>query len=240
MNQEDQRLQVLYKLVTDYTPEEHWKLLPKQDNNHLQWFKSFKFLNPVSWSSSPQKIPYIAATTLIDSYSCLPRRPDMAFSYLWTAINNCYNDLFLKHNTNSNKLGDTKAIDNSLALISNILNSKVDNKATPPEEHESKTINQILIEFVKRIPGKNLRFLSSYILKGMAVSINNSNSNLPPIREIHISSSYRTFERRFGSIHNHLYWNYGKKYSSICSVSESMISSHPGGPSTFRNCPNEP
>jgi hypothetical protein len=221
MTQEDQRLKVLYKLVTEYTAEEHQKLLPNPDNNHLQWFKSFKFLNPVSWASSHQKIPYIAATTLIDSYSCLPRRTDMAFSYLWTAINNSYNDLYLKHNTTSNKLGDTKAIDNSLILISDILNSKVDNKATPPEENESKTINQILIEFVKCIPDKNLKFLSSYILKGMAVSINNSNNSLPHIREIHISSSYRTFERRFGTIHNHLYWNYGKKYSSICSISES-------------------
>ncbi|MBN3080245.1 hypothetical protein H4F49_06320 [Pectobacterium polaris] len=221
MAQEDERLVKLYKLVTNYTSDEHQRLLPSPEDKSLQWFKSFKFLNPASWALSPQKIPYIAATILIDSYSCLPRRPDMAFSYLWTAINNSYNDLLLKQNTKSNKLGDTNAIDNSLLLISRIINSKVDSKATLPEEHESKTINEILIEFAKRLPEKNLNFLVSYILKGMAISIKNSVNSLPLIREIHISSSYRTFEKRFKTIHNHLYWNFGNKYSSICSISES-------------------
>ncbi|HAT3852327.1 MAG: hypothetical protein E6Y18_15750 [Serratia marcescens] len=218
---EEERLVNLYKLVTNYNLSEHQKSLPSSEDNSLQWFKSFKFLHPASWAASPQKIPYIAATTLIDSYSCLPRRPDMAFSYLWTAINNSYNDLLLKQNTSGDRLTDTKGIDNSLALISSFLNSKVDNKAILPEEHESKTINEIMVEFVKRLPDKNLNFLGSYILKGMAISIKNSEDTLPSIRKIHISSSYQTFEKRFKTIHNHLYWNYGKKYSSICTISES-------------------
>lgn len=218
---EEERLVNLYKLVTNYNLDEHQKSLPSSEDNSLQWFKSFKFLHPASWAASPQNIPYIAATTLIDSYSCLPRRPDMAFSYLWTAINNSYNDLLLKQKASSDRLTDTKGIDNSLALISSFLNSKVDNKEIQPEEHESKTVNEIMMEFVKRLPDKNLNFLGSYILKGMAISIKNSENTLPIIRKIHISSSYQTFEKRFKTIHNHLYWNYGKKYSSICTISES-------------------
>jgi hypothetical protein len=135
----------------------------------------------------------------------------MAFSYLWTAINNSYNDLLLKQNTGNVILTDTKSIDNSLALISSFLSSKVDNKAILPEEYESKTVNEILIEFTKRLPDKNLNFLGSYILKGMAISIKNSEGTPPTIREIHISSSYKAFKKRFKTIHNHLYWNYGKK-----------------------------
>jgi hypothetical protein len=218
---EEERLVNLYKLVTNYNFDEHQKSLPSSEDNSLQWFKNFKFLNPASWAASPQKIPYIAATTLIDSYSCLPHRPDMAFSYLWTAINNSYNDLLLKQNTNSDKLTDTKGIENSLAIISSFLNSKVDNKAIIPDEHESKTVNEILVDFAKRLPDKNLNFLGSYILKGMAISIKNSENTPPPIRKIHVSSSYQTFKKRFKTIHNHLYWNYGKKYSSICAISES-------------------
>ncbi len=218
---EEERLANLHKLVTNYNLNEHQSSLPSSEDNSLQWFKSFKFLQPAAWASSPQKIPYIAATTLIDSYSCLPRRPDMAFSYLWIAINNSYNDLFLKHDTSSDMLTDTKGIEKSLALISNFLYSIVDNKAVIPEEHESKTVNEILIEFAKRLPDKNLNFLSSYILKGMAISIQNSENTLPSIRKIHISSSYQTFKKRFKTIHNHLHWNYGKKYASICTITES-------------------
>lgn len=221
MTQQEQRLAKLYNLVTGYTSEEHEKLLPPLENNNLQWFKKFKFLNPASWASTPQNIPYIAVTTLIDSYSCLPRRPDMAFTYLWTAINNSYNDLFLKHNTTSNKLSDTKAIENSLNLISNILNLKIENKPRISEESESKTINEILVEFAKRLPNKNLNFLSSYLLKGMAITKHNNEQTRPLIRKIHISSSYRTFANKFKVIHNHLYWNFGQKYSNICSISES-------------------
>ncbi|EOW3193124.1 DUF3659 domain-containing protein [Escherichia coli] len=221
MNQQDQRLTNLYKLVTDYTSVEHEKLLPSPESNSLQWFKSFKYLNPVSWAAGPQKIPYIAATTLIDAYSCLPRRPDMAFTYLWTAINNSYNDLFLRHNTTSGSLGDSKAIDNSIELISEVINSRINNKKTISEEYKSKTINEIVIEFAKRLPDKNLNFLSSYLLKGMAIKNHNAHQIQPPIRSIHISSSYRTFAKRFELIHNHLYWNFSKKYSSICSIKES-------------------
>lgn len=217
---EEERLNNLYRLVTNYNFDEHQKYLPSSEDNSLQWFEGFKFLHPASWAAAPQKIPYIAATTLIDSYSCLPRRPDMAFSYLWTAINNSYNDLFLKQNINSERLTDTKGIDNSLSLISGFLYSRVDNKAILPEEHESKTVNEILMEFAKRLPDKNLNFLGSYILKGMAISIKNSESTKPVIRKIHITSSYQTFEKRFKTIHNHLYWNYGKKYSSICNITE--------------------
>jgi len=218
---EEERLSNLHKLVTNYNLNEHQSSLPSSEDNSLQWFKNFKFLQPAAWASSPQKIPYIAATTLIDSYSCLPRRPDMAFSYLWTAINNSYNDLFLKHDTSSDKLTDTKGIEKSLVLIPSFLYSIVDNKAVIPEEHESKSVNEILMEFAKRLPDKNLNFLGSYILKGMAISIKNSENTPPPIRRIHISSSYQTFKKRFKTIHDHLYWNYGKKYASICNITES-------------------
>lgn len=183
MSQQDQRLTDLYRLVTNYTSKGHEKILPAPENEKLRWFEDFKFLNPASWAANPKKIPYIAATALIDSYSCLPRRPDMAFTYLWTAINNSYNDLFLIHNTVSKRLGDTKAIEKSLELISNILQSNVENRAPIPDEYESKTINEIVIEFVKRLPDKTLNFLASYILKGMAVTRHNGNQNTIKIRE---------------------------------------------------------
>ncbi|MFQ6576099.1 hypothetical protein [Pseudomonas sp. UM16] len=220
MTQQDQRLTDLYTLVTNYTSKGHEKILPAPENEKLRWFEDFKFLNPASWAANPKKIPYIAATALIDSYSCLPRRPDMAFTYLWTAINNSYNDLFLMHNTISKRLGDTKAIEKSLELISNILQSNIENKAAIPDEYENKTINEIVIEFAERLPDKTLNFLASYILKGMAITMHNGNQNLTKIREIHISSSYQTFANRFKVIHNHLYWNYGQNYSKICSIKE--------------------
>lgn len=222
MSQQDQRLTDLYKLVTSYTSKGHEKILPAPESEMLRWFEGFKFLNPASWAGNPKKIPYIAVTALIDSYSCLPRRPDMAFTYLWTAINNSYNDLFLIHNTTSKRLGDTKAIEKSLDLISNILQSNIENKAAIPDNYENKTINEIVIEFAKRLPDKTLNFLASYILKGMAVTRHNDNQNQTKIREIHISSSYQTFANRFKVIHNHLYWNYGRNYSKICSIKEAV------------------
>lgn len=221
MSPQDQRLTDLYRLVTNYDSKEHEKILPPLENERLQWFKSFKYLDPVSWAATPQKIPYIAATTLIDAYSCLPRRPDMAFTHLWTAINNSYNDLYLIHNNHSKRLGDTKGIEKSLELISNFLTSNIETKTATPEEYENKTINEIAIEFAMRLPDKTLNFLASYILKGMAITRHNIDNSSTKIREIHISSSYQTFANRFPEIHNHLYWNYGANYSDICTIKES-------------------
>jgi len=218
-----QRLVALHTLVTAYTREAHEKNLLPSDHAALAWFTRFNYLNPVSWALDPHKIPYIAATALIDSYSCLPRRPDMAFTYLWTATNSCYNDLYMKSSGNAESLGDSKAIEKSLAEINKFMQANI---ALPPDASltaASSTPADITLDFIGRLPDKTLHFVASYILKGMAIEIHNELAKTKAaneIRKIHISSSYKTFRNKFPVMFNHFYWTFGQAYSALCTLSE--------------------
>ncbi|MCK8665150.1 hypothetical protein M1M11_09675 [Pseudomonas azerbaijanoccidens] len=218
-SQRAEQLTQLYELVTNYSLSKHLEKQLNVDHNSFKWFEKFKLLDSKTWKTAPEKIPYIAATTLIDSYSCLPKRPDMAFTYLWTAVNSCYNDLFLKTNTTSAKLTDTGSISNSINIISTHLQTKIPNT----QSAASQTIDETIVDFAKRIPDKTLHFVATYLLKGIAIESHNktcSSNSAQKIRDIHISSTYSSFKKRFGAIHNYVEWMFGQKYSAICSISE--------------------
>ncbi|UZE20209.1 hypothetical protein LOY70_11630 [Pseudomonas sp. B21-054] len=221
-NVRTQRLDKLHKLVTAYTIEAHEEKLLPNDHPALAWFTQFKYLDPVSWALNPNKIPYVATTALIDSYSCLPRRPDMAFTYLWTATNSCYNDLYMKLSVTAESLGDSKAIEKSLVEINKFMQSQIALPAETPLAADFSTPHAITLDFVNCLPDKTLHFVASYILKGMAIEKHNERATqkTDEIRKIHISSSYKSFKNKFPAMFNHFYWTYGEAYSSLCTITE--------------------
>ncbi|WPN61432.1 hypothetical protein QMK47_17975 [Pseudomonas sp. P9_35] len=228
-NVRTQRLDKLHKLVTAYTAEAHEEKLLPADHPALAWFTPFKYLNPVSWALAPNKIPYVAATALVDSYSCLPRRPDMAFTYLWTATNSCYNDLYMKSSAHAESLGDSKAIEKSLIEINKIMQSQIALPTASSQGPDFSTPQEIILDFAHRLPDKTLHFVASYILKGMAIEkhnefvikkANKTGKKADTIRKIHISSSYKSFKTKFKAMFNHFYWTYGEAYSALCTITE--------------------
>lgn len=222
MPQKADRLARLHDLLVNYNVADHKKLFLPVDNEKFDWFKKFKYLNPTPWAVTPQSIPYISATTLLDSYLCLPRRPDMAFIFLWTAINSSYNDLYLKHSSSGSTLSDAKGIENSILLIAKKLHLNIESKDATGNILKTCTINEIVIEFCKRLPDKNLNFLASYLLKGIAITLHNESPGSKKIRDIHISSSYKTFLSKRPEISNHLRWGYyGQEFFKLCNITES-------------------
>lgn len=187
------------------------------------WYNKFKRLNPAPWKT-PENIPYVAATGLIDSYSQLPLRPDLAFNSLWSATNSLYNDLYLaNHTTPGAALTDSKSIQYSLSEIAKHLGDRIPIQA--PDIHSTNfiSIEDLLKKYIQMAPDKNFHFVAQYVLRGIAVEFHNKRqtSSSTKIRSILIPSSYLSFKKRFPVIHNTIANSTGLKFSALCSVAES-------------------
>ena len=197
-------------------------MLPR-DHQRFSWHSRFKRIRPASWAI-PANIPYVAATGLIDAYSQLPRRPDLAFNSLWAATNSSYNDLYLSsHLSHGAALTDSKSIDYSLQRIAQQLNKIIPITGAANGSPQSISISDLIKEYIKIAPDKNFNFFAQYVLRGIATEQHNAQQATPTtkIREILISSSYLTFKRKFPNIHDRIKNSTGQKFSTLCSISES-------------------
>ena len=199
--------QSIIKLIENYSREEHLRLMQGTLNIDYSRLKSLSPIYSERWTID--SVPYVAKSHVIDAYYSLPERPDIAFTSLWKAINNSYNNYYLRQvfgNPNCKQLSDTKSLEKVIEDIANDRNTKI------TDEH---TIESLISLYIKQIPDKTYKFVASYILKGMAIIDPSSNNNLS---EIYALSSYKTFKNKFADIHRIIEKTYGKKYRDICSV----------------------
>lgn len=213
------KLATLKEIVTNYTSQKHKSFFLPPDHNRYLWHSSFAHINPVSWSNA-QKIPYVAATGLVDAYSLLPNRPDLAFNSLWSASNSLYNDLYVSNHLNSGSaMSDSKSIDFSIQRISQLIHQKI-----PTIKHTQSyhfiSIFETIKEYIRQAPDKNFNFIASYILKGIAVESHNKNNPSNTVREILIPSSYKTLKKKFPTLYSKILTSTGAKYFALCTISE--------------------
>ncbi len=217
------KLEILAEIVSNYSASKHEAQLLPKGHKRYSWHTSFKYLNPASWAN-PSDIPYVAATGLIDAYSQLPQRPDLAFNSLWSATNSSYNDLYLSsHLSHGARLTDSKSIEYSLQRISQQLHQQITIPHAAGNATSSITIIDLIKDYIKIAPDKNFNFVAQYVLRGIAVERHNAQQNTPAskIREILIPSAYSTFKSKFSYIYDMINNSSGAKFSALCVISES-------------------
>lgn len=218
------KLQILGEIVVNYDRRKHEAQLLPDNHSRYTWYTNFRRLNPAAWTN-PESIPYVAATGLIDAYSQLPKRPDLAFNSLWSATNSSYNDFYLSNHLGQGaKLSDSKSIEFSLDRIAQQLHQQIP-LLSVSEAGNSISISDLIKEYIKIAPDKNFNFVAQFVLRGIAVD-NHNNPPLPAIqdkkiRDVLIPSSYTTFKKKFPAIHERIKNSTGTVYSSLCTISES-------------------
>lgn len=152
-----------------------------------------------------ENIPYVLKTHLLDSYYCLPERPDMAFTFLWKCMNNIYSTYQRKNSTDDtrNSISDSALLE----FISKGIFLKLNDKLMYSDKEY--TLKDIIKSYINDIPQKVLNFVSNYILKSYVID-----QKLTDKR--YISSSYNTFRTRFPIIHEALLKTYGNSFLDIC------------------------
>ncbi|WP_429049292.1 hypothetical protein [Aeromonas hydrophila] len=214
-----QKLTMLREIVTNYSHQKHKSHFLPPNHKRYEWHNKFCHIKPMAWDN-PLEIPYVAATSLIDAYSLLPGRPDIAFNSLWSAINSSYNNLYLSNHSNPGKqITDTKGIDYSVARIKQYIHEQIPVNQSASPQH-SVTIFKTIKEYIKQASDKNFNFVATYILKGIAVENHNSNNPESAVRDIFIPSIYNTIKSKFPELYNKISLSTGAKYSDICSISE--------------------
>lgn len=186
-------------ILNNYSREAH--------NNTL-----YNNINPIPFSinsiksslwSIEENIPYVATSHLLDSYSCLPQRPDMAFTFLWKSINNCYKKISTNKILNSGitnvRLTDSQGIDNLIEEIDNIKSNNISS---------TYTIINLINEYSGLITTKPCKFLSNQILKGYVMK----EAGIPNFM---IGGTYSSFKTANVDLHNKIVSTYGQAYKTI-------------------------
>ena len=191
-------------LLKNYNKEVHEKNTKSKNQKLINLNYIFSNLWEVE-----ENMPYVAKTHLLDSYYCLPNRPDMAFTFLWKSINSSYNELWLKGNPdNKERLTDTKSLTYMIKEVSSNSSNIIENDLS--------IINLIRL-YSSSIPIKTTKFLATLLLKNYAIEKKYpiSPTDKKTIATKHISSSYTTFKKQFKEIYNPIVEAYGEAYLKI-------------------------
>jgi hypothetical protein len=201
----------LLHILNNYTKENHLQELYREINP-INF--SIEPLYSINWSDSiwlqTHEIPYVALTNLMDSYYCLPERPDMAFTHIWKSINNSYLKLGKTDRVskkNNSKLNDSDGIEYLVSAIESVKNRQI----TP-----SLTVIELLNQYIDIIPLKSLKFISNFILKGYAIEKAGLNKVLN-------SSSHNSFRSKHPVIYNSIVQTYGESYKKITAPTENIF-----------------
>lgn len=202
----------LTELINNYSKIKHLEIIPNCEEKYRLNMKDLKPIYSGIWEENKEIIPYIEITHLLDSYYCLPERPDMAFFYLWKSINNSYNKLHFKSIQLENLKydgTDSGRLDLAIKVMERKMNeSFVYNK-------QKYTIETIIGNYMEEIPIKTMRFVSNYILKGIVIQ-NYFNDN--KLEKIYLSSQYKTFKAKFPAILDVIKRTYGESAIKIYNV----------------------
>lgn len=186
-------------LLNNYSKEDHINVL--YSNITLKDF-NISSVKSSNWTIE-SNIPYVATSHLLDSYSCLPDRPDMAFTFLWKSINSCYKTIAVKKILNSNK--PNERLTDSLGL--DYLIEEINNKKTGIISSNYSIID-LLNDYAKEIPLKPLKFLANQILKGYVME----DAGIPNLL---IGSTYFSFRSGYPSLFQNIINSYGQAYRAI-------------------------
>lgn len=210
------RLKILKNLVTNYVLRTHKAQFLPAGHDRYSWHKKFQYLQPAAWTNV-QNMPYVTATNLVDAYSHLPSRPDLAFNALWSAINTSYNDLFLSsHLTHGAVLTDSKSIEYSVLRISQKLQHQIAIGAS------SVTIDELIRAYLDQAPDRNFNFVASFVLKGIAVELHNAaqTQQATKVREVLVPPAYFSFKKNFPALYSQIKNSSGAKYALLCTIVE--------------------
>lgn len=178
------------KLIKNYNKSTHLSRIEVKTNI----LENLEYIYDPNWDKDPNAAPYEIVTQLMDCYYCLPERPDLAALFCWQAINNSYNQ-YLLADSSAKWLQDTGGIKELIAHINGNIS-----KYLP-----------YLKPYYMKITNKTYRYVASYILKGYVIE-------KAKLGEKYISSSYTSFKKKFGVLHEAMTRSYGHAYSAITST----------------------
>jgi hypothetical protein len=215
-------MEKITSLLKEYSRAEHLdKYSEKMVDNRID-FANVKKIYSHEWEKDTIKLPYKETTHLLDSYMCLPERPDMAFTFLWKSINAAYNRYYYEKLSKSNKV-IRKSDSGNLKLVLKELEGKLDDKFKY-EESDIK-IRELINMYVNEMPIKTLKFVSNNILKGIVIDDYFTSISKEERGEQYNSSQYSSFKKNYNNLYITIHKTYGENYKKAYKVK--LINNNP-------------
>ncbi|OWV14718.1 hypothetical protein [Fibrobacter sp. UWH1] len=198
-------LSKLIKLSNKYSKADHDCVIPYVEN--LFWEK-FKCISNPAWRTQTDS-PYEILTYMVDAYSLLPARPDLASLFCWQAINHSYNDLQIKKYVGNRKINAILQDDVGIDFVRVLLLTNIDKYYNP------------LHMYVCRLHEKVYRFVASYLLEGYLCKNNENMYEVFVNRSCKKMSNIVCIKKLVENV-------YGPAYNGIAAPYVSTFSFHKG------------
>lgn len=164
----------ILQLAERYDHAAHMKSLIYSEKNIMD---QLILISDSMWKTNEEKCPYEVLTFLLDSYYCLPKRPDLASLFGWQAINRIYNELtFAKQSDTEKPWGDAKGIKFLIDCI----------------DERGDEFYPYLEPYFEKMPEKLYRFVARYLIDGCLIEEIGKKKYLP--------HSYRTVKFEFENL----------------------------------------
>jgi hypothetical protein len=175
--------------------------------------QSFVFMSDPYWVSSqtfpadddeiifPKKI----SSHIIDSYAQLPERPDLAFMFLWMAINASYHQLAIRESfaADRERITDDYGLDCALANMVSQFSRPIGVAGS------FKVLEAHLDVLLKRIPKKITAMMATAWLRSIAAENHKCSSR-------YTSRSYEALRKNFPIFSSAIEVSYGAAYTELC------------------------
>lgn len=203
----------MLSLLKNYDKTRHLKKIKVATHSASIPLQSFVFMNDPYWVSNqtfpvnvdeiifPKKI----SSHVIDSYAQLPERPDLAFMFLWMAINAAYHQLAIRESfaANRERITDDYGLDCMLANIVSQFNRPIGVAGS------FKVLEAHLDVLLKRIPEKITAMMATTWLRSIAAENHKCSSR-------YTSRSYEALRKNFPTFSSAIEVSYGSAYADLC------------------------
>jgi hypothetical protein len=204
----------LLDLMRNYKRHKHEKRVHDSTAGSALELGNLSYIDDPDWvAPNPANLTQLAgrpfplkiASHLVDSYYHLPQRPDMAFAFLWMAINAAFHQLALRESYVAGKtnISDDYGLECTVASITNAGSRVVGVGGT------FRDLSGWLEHLVAAVPEKLLSMVATMCVQSIAVELHNCS-------ERYRSQAFNGLKKREPNLIDALRSSYGAAYADLC------------------------
>lgn len=211
----------LLELMRDYTRQKHEKRIHDSTLGSALKFGSLSYIDDPDWvvpgPAAAAKLvsrpfPLKIASHLVDSYYHLPQRPDMAFAFLWMAINAAFHQLALRESYVANKV----SISDTYGLKCTVASIKKAGSTVVGVDGRFRDLSDWFEHLIAAVPEKLLSMVATMCVQSVAVELHNCSDR-------YSSLAFKGLKKREPDLTNALQSSYGAAYSALCNPAINII-----------------
>lgn len=204
----------LLDLMRDYSRHKHEKRIHDSTSGSALKFGGLSYIDDPDWVVSKstavtqmvgRPFPLKIASHLVDSYYPLPQRPDMAFSFLWMAINAAFHQLAVRESYAANK----KNITDDYGLDCTVTSIMKTGTTIVGLDGSFRDLSGWFEHLIAAVPDKLLSMVATMCVQSVAINHHNCSDQ-------YRSLAFNGLKKREPDLVRAIEASYGAAYACLC------------------------